>query len=158
MLRAPMVMVSLLAFMLVAAVACHTTPGVPGGPMSSYPYAPAGIRIHSLSRFDGSETDGYKSLELWIEFLDPEGETSRGVGHIQANVTMSERPPVVASVNLDDPQVNAKAWDSPLRMYRIAVEIKPPFAGLPKPSAHITLTWMTREGARIVINTTVSAR
>ena len=123
-----------------------------------FPYGPTHFRVHSLSRFEEDSEGECNSLELWIEFLDADGETARGVGHLQANVVVPGRQPIVAAMNLDDRAVNSEAWDSPLRMYRLKLAIKPPLPSDPPPTALVTATWTEPDGGRKVINMAVGGK
>ncbi len=147
-----------LGVVVVIVAACETAPKIVSGSGAAYPYSPQEFRVHSLSRFVGDSADGFTGVELWIEFLDGEGQTARGVGHVQAQLTISGRPGVVASLNLDDRSANAAAWDPPLRMYRMKIEIKPPVPATPPPTARVTTTWSPSTGGRVTVNSTVGTR
>ncbi len=120
-----------------------------------YAYSPASFNVHSLSRLATEPGGPATAVELWIEFLDAEGVTSRGVGLIQASVSIQGRNSVVGALNLDDAQANAQAWDRPLRMYRLIVPLKPPVAET-TPASKVEVTWVRPSGVRSVVHTNIT--
>jgi hypothetical protein len=150
-------LLKLFAFHLTAAwlFACAPHAMTGGDSSARYTYAPASVHIHSLSRFEVSSTGETVAVELWIEFLDGEGVTARGVGLLQASVVVDGRNPVVEILELDDRVANTKAFDRPLRMYRLAVPITPPISSTPQQRAAVTVTWIQPSGIRSVARATV---
>ncbi len=146
------------ALLVVVSLGCQPGLSTGGAGGDCFPYGPTQFRVHSLSRFEGDSEGERNALELWIEFLDADGETTRGIGHLQANVVVPGRQPIVAAMNLDDRAVNSEAWDSPLRMYRLKLAIKPPLPADPAPTARVTVTWTAPDGGRKIINMAIGGK
>ena len=114
------------------------SPGSPGpGPatepteitaMTAWPYWPQRVRVHPLTRLVTGDPASPKVLEARIELLDPDGDTTKGVGALTLELRANEdggRPVAGWSIALDDPEVNRLHYDQVTRTYLMRLELEP---------------------------------
>jgi len=64
----------------------HATNGVEertNGKATHWPFWPADVRIHPLSRVTTDQETGDRIIEIRLEFFDPEGHTMKAVGQVR---------------------------------------------------------------------------
>ena len=92
-------------------------------PEGVWPWAPAEVKFHQLSRF--LERDGVEILSLRIEFRDAEGDPVKFPGTVIIEVspqnTLDES--WTFTFDLSDLKTNASFWDHVTSTYRIELEI-----------------------------------
>jgi len=87
-----------------------------------WPYAPASIRVHPLSRI---MPEG--RVEVRVECLDAEGDSVKSIGMLR--VHLGEGPQAThVEADLNDRGVHALDWDPVLRDYRLFVRVPDGFA------------------------------
>lgn len=117
------------ALLVIAVAACsqpHRPAGAGSGQASlmpiEWPYAPASIRVHPLSRV---LADG--RVELRVECIDPEGDSVKSIGMLR--VHLGDGPGAVhVEADLNDRGVHDLDWDPVLRDYRLVVRAPEGFA------------------------------
>lgn len=90
-----------------------------------WPYAPASIRVHPLSRMlpDGR-------VELRVECVDPEGDSVKSIGVLRVHV--GDGPGAVhVEADLNDRGVQNLDWDVVLRDYKLIVRVPDGFTCSP---------------------------
>lgn len=87
-----------------------------------WPYAPASIRVHPLSRLlpDGR-------AEVRVECLDPEGDAVKSIGMLRVHVGEGATA-VHVEADLNDRGVQGLDWDPVLRDYKLIVRVPEGFA------------------------------
>lgn len=110
-----------------------------------WPFAPERVRIHPLTRLQRSDraSDRGPYVELWMEFLDAYGHSTKGLGEIRAELSEIRDPTDMIrgpriqmwSLSLNDLTTNYAHYDWTTRMYQFRLELPP---GL-RPDRHALL-------------------
>ncbi len=87
-----------------------------------WPYAPASIRVHPLSRMLGRG-----SVEVRVECLDAEGDAVKSIGMLKVHLGDGAGA-VHVEADLNDRGVHNLDWDAVLRDYRLVVPVPDEFA------------------------------
>ena len=95
-----------------------------------WPYRPADMRIHPLTRLVTDEDGRYTQIETRIELFDIEGHTTKGCGRLRIDLHAVEGGIVSAALmtwNLDlrDPTFNRERYDVVTRTYLFGLEPDP---------------------------------
>lgn len=108
--------------------------GSPRGPSEPsvttipWPYAPATVRVHPLSRLvPGADGSAPRQAEIRVQCLDPEGDATRTTGTLWLRLGTGERARIVER-DLGDPKVNREDWDPVTRTYRLLLPVPDGFA------------------------------
>jgi hypothetical protein len=125
-------------------------PGATDGEFVRWPYRPASMRFHPLTRSaDDPARDG-AIIEARIEFSDRDGVTARGYGQLAIEfVASASRNPLAPDQNWDielrDLDANATHFDEVTRTYLFKLEIE----GATMPSGILTARYLgAAEGSR----------
>ena len=145
--------------LLVAVTACETSPRGPGGPAPpdrdegeafiAWPYWPARMRVHPLSRLVRDPALDREVVETRLEFLDRDLVTTRCFGevYLELDVPSDEVPPSPAStwlIDLRDPEANANHFDIVTRTYLFKLDF-----GNEKPPTRIDATYVGADGQEL---------
>ncbi len=96
---------------------------------SDWPFWPEALRIHPLTRLAVDAKSGLSILEVRLEFLDPEGHTTQGVGQVRIDLAASgsgaDSSPPIATWNWDlrDRSVNRTLYDDVTRTYLFRLKV-----------------------------------
>lgn len=99
-------------------------------PVTVYPYTPARLNVHPLTRFISEGRDGSPRIEAHIEMLDASGDESKGWGELLLELYRESGPVegVGASeqimrwtIDLSDADRNTEAYDRVTRTYRVTL-------------------------------------
>ena len=98
---------------------------LPAIAVENWPYVPATMRVHPLSRVVPSAEPGTPPhAEVCVQCLDLDGDATRGVGELSVQVgAEGER----VRRNLGDAAVNRASWDPVTRTYRLQLPVPPGF-------------------------------
>lgn len=106
-------------------------PSEPSVTAAPWPYAPATVRIHPLSRLvpttDGSSP---RQAEVRVQCLDQEGDATRAVGTLWLRLGAGEQARII-ECDLGDPKVNREEWDPVTRTYALRLPVPEGFACAP---------------------------
>lgn len=130
--RAARAAIALIALALMPVAGCGLTPKWLATPRASrapaWPFAPARLHIHPLTRIVPDPAGGPASIEAHIELVDRAGDEVKGVGRLLLEL-YRESGPVRGvgeqaqllrwTVDLSDPERNASAYDRVTRTYRV---------------------------------------
>lgn len=88
-----------------------------------WPFWPVSVRLLPLCRSVASTAVGGRSLELFVECLDVDGNTTRASGHLMLEMTCSTATPTTRRMTLDltDRTTNRERWDDVTGSYRLLV-------------------------------------
>ena len=111
--------------------------GDPSGPSdpaitpAAWPYTPATIRVHPLSRIVPS-TDGSapRLAEVRVQCNDLEGDATRTIGTLWLRLGTGEQARIV-ECDLGDAKVNRECWDPVTRTYRLTLPLPEGFVCTP---------------------------
>ena len=100
------------------------------GEAIEWPYWPAGIRVHPLTRLITDEESGRLELEARVELVDLDGDTTKGIGLLTMRLyDAGDRSRSHAIVtwrrDLADPAVNRLHYDDVTRTYLLRLELDP---------------------------------
>ena len=96
-----------------------------------WPYAPASIRVHPISRIKYDRTTGLAVVQARIEFRDPDGFSTRGVGSLTISLTGPSDEGVMLisktewKCDLNDLELNRRYYDEVTRTYQVTLELTP---------------------------------
>jgi len=129
----------LLSLLCVAIPGCETAepmaddrylqlPDIVDGEPMAWPFRPASMRVHPLTRMATGEVDDEAHLEARIEFRDADGHTTRALGELV--VSLHSGPGEGGEiqswrVDLTDLDVNAQQFDDVSRTYLLRLRIDP---------------------------------
>ncbi len=94
-----------------------------------WPFWPEALRIHPLTRLAVDAKSGLSIIEVRLEFLDPEGHTTKGVGQVRIDLVAGgsgtdSSPPIVAwNWDLRDRSVNRRFYDDVTRTYLFRLKV-----------------------------------
>jgi len=124
---------------LAALASCASPPTGPhegGGarPGVAYPFAPASMRIHPLTRLERGD-GGRPLLVCHVEVKDAWGDTTKSIGALQVQLyrpgegpdASLERQELRWDVDLSDLTLNARLYDPATRTYRLPLRDLPPW-------------------------------
>lgn len=101
----------------------------PRAGVARWPFWPTGMRFHPLSRLVMNASTGEAIIEARLEFVDPEGATSKAWG--QLTVEMYDASPAgdpttqgVWSIDLTQPRINVDRFDDVTRTYLIRLQVE----------------------------------
>lgn len=103
-----------------------------------WPFWPEALRIHPLTRLTVDAKSGLFIIEVRLEFLDPEGHTTKGVGQVRIDLAAGESgadssPPIgTQNWDLRDRSVNRRFYDDVTRTYLFRLKVDSSELG-PKP-------------------------
>lgn len=88
-----------------------------------WPFWPVSIRFLPLSRTVASGAIGGRSVELFVECLDVDGNTTRASGHLVLELTCPKAVPSTRRLTIDltDPTTNRERWDDVTSSYRLVL-------------------------------------
>ena len=97
-----------------------------------WPFRPTRLRIHPLTQVIMDEKTSEPVIEVRIEFIDPYGHTTKGVGQIRVDLLAkkgsknAEEPIAIWSRDLRDLEVNLEFYDEVTQTYlfRLGLEGK----------------------------------
>ncbi|MDY7110271.1 MAG: hypothetical protein SYC29_16705 [Planctomycetota bacterium] len=107
-----------------------------------WPYWPAGMRIHPLSRLVRDGESGQTVIEARIEFVDRDGHTSRACGQLRidlhdATAAFPAGPVVTWEMDLRDLATNRRRYDDVTRTYLFPLDTEvDPFPQQPELRAY----------------------
>ena len=114
---------------------CDTTPRSGRSPAVreaiTWPYAPASIRVHPISRIKIDPETGQAHVKAHIEFLDIDGFSTRGIGRLEfvlsgqgdgSTVSISK---TTWECDLNNPDTNSEYFDEVTRAYLATLELSP---------------------------------
>lgn len=126
----------LIAVIAIAAftAACETTdsarddrylqlPDIIAGEPVAWPFRPAEMRIHPLTRLATDDEGEAAFLEVRIEFRDADGHTTRGLGELIVDLRAADGSTNAWRVDLTDRSVNAERFDDVSRTYLLRLRI-----------------------------------
>ena len=96
---------------------------------SDWPFWPEALRIHPLTRLAVDAKSGLSIIEVRLEFLDPEGHTTKGVGQVRIDLAAggsgADSSPPIATWNWDlrDQSVNRTLYDDVTRTYLFRLKV-----------------------------------
>ncbi len=96
---------------------------------SDWPFWPERLRIHPLTRLAVDTGSGLSIIEVRLEFLDPEGHTTKGVGQVRIDLagggSNDDSSPPIATWNWDlrDRSVNRTRYDDVTRTYLLRLKV-----------------------------------
>lgn len=131
------------ALVMLTGLGCHGGVGHTSLEGMAYPYAPTSVKIHSLSRLTRDSAGAVDGAELWVEFKDMDGQTSRATGSVTATAVAGSGAPVGRTISLDDATANFEAWDTALRMYRIKLQFDKALDRAPPGGIGAEVVWRT---------------
>ncbi len=94
-----------------------------------WPFWPEALRIHPLTRLAVDAKSGLSIIEVRLEFLDPEGHTTKGVGQVRIDLAAggsgADSSPPIATWNWDlrDRSVNRTRNDDVTRTYLLRLKV-----------------------------------
>ena len=98
---------------------------------ADWPYAPASIRVHPISRIKMDRESGTAVVQARIELLDPDGFSTRGLGSLTLLLSgQSENGIMLMSqtewkCDLNDLKTNRKYYDEVTRTYQVTLDLSP---------------------------------
>ncbi len=98
---------------------------------AQWPYAPASIRVHPISRIKYDRATGQAIVQARIEFLDPDGFSTRGVGKLTISLTGPSDEGVMLmsktewECDLNDLELNRQYYDEVTRTYQVTLKLTP---------------------------------
>ena len=113
-----------------------TTPAGPGdeggeAATATWPYWPAAMRIHPLTRFAHDEQADQSIIEARIEFADADGVTTRAIGRLTLTLLTPNTEPAAApirqwqDIDLSSGAINAQRFDTVTRTYLLKLQVDP---------------------------------
>lgn len=93
-----------------------------------WPYRPASMRIHPLTRRAVDPSTGDDCIEARIEFLDRDGDTTKCFGKLAVNMRVqrgTEVDTLGVTVDFTDLRENATRFDEVTRTYLVRLRIVP---------------------------------
>lgn len=96
---------------------------------SDWPFWPEALRIHPLTRLAVDAKSGLSIIEVRLEFLDPQGHTTKGVGQVRIDLAAggsgADSSPPIATWNWDlrDRSVNRRFYDDVTRTYLFRLKV-----------------------------------
>ena len=96
-----------------------------------WPYAPTAIRVHPISRIKLDRETGVAVVQARIEFQDPDGFSTRGVGKLTISLTGPSRDGVMLmsktewECDLNDLELNRQYYDEVTRTYQVTLQLTP---------------------------------
>lgn len=95
--------------------------------VENWPYVPATVRVHPLSRVvPGVDPGTPPHAEVCVQCLDVDGDPTRGVGLLSVQVG-ADADASTTSRNLGDAKVNRADWDPITRTYRLQFAVPAAF-------------------------------
>jgi len=90
-----------------------------------WPFWPADMRIHPLTRITTDEAGGETIIEARLELVDAHGHTTKGIGFVTCELLPRGSETVVAFWELDltDLAINRERYDDVTRTYLIPLEL-----------------------------------
>lgn len=90
-----------------------------------WPFRPSELRIHPLTRVVMDEKTNDPIIEVRIEFIDPNGHTTKGVGQIRIDLLSksADDPIAIWSRDLRDLEVNFEHYDEITQTYLFRLRI-----------------------------------
>ena len=119
---------------------------------SDWPFWPQALRIHPLTRLAVDAKSGRSIIEVRLEFLDPEGHTTKGVGQVRIDLAAggsgADSSPPIATWNWDlrDRSVNRRFYDDVTRTYLFRLTVDPSELG---PQPELRAYYLSAAGARL---------
>ena len=107
-----------------------TSSGLGDAQTSDWPFWPQALRIHPLTRLAVDAKSGRSIIEVRLEFLDPEGHTTKGVGQVRIDLAAggsgADSSPPIATWNWDlrDRSVNRRFYDDVTRTYLFRLKVE----------------------------------
>lgn len=95
-----------------------------------WPFRPTRLRVHPLTRAIMDEDTSEPIIEVRIEFIDPQGHTTKGVGQIRIDLLAekgskeADKPLAVWSRDLRDLKVNFEHYDEVTQTYLFRLRIE----------------------------------
>lgn len=95
-----------------------------------WPFWPQALRIHPLTRLAVDAKSGLSIIEVRLEFLDPEGHTTKGVGQVRIDLAAggsgADSSPPIATWNWDlrERSVNRRFYDDVTRTYLFRLKVE----------------------------------
>jgi hypothetical protein len=100
---------------------------------ASWPFWPKSMRLHPLTRLALDPETGEQVIECRIEFLDPDGQTSRAVGQLTLQLYPDAGTPTADNLalqtwnqDLRDLALNRRQYDVVTRTYLFRLQITQP--------------------------------
>ena len=119
---------------------------------SDWPFWPQALRIHPLTRLAVDAKSGRSIIEVRLEFLDPEGHTTKGVGQVRIDLAAggsgADSSPPIATWNWDlrDRSVNRRFYDDVTRTYLFRLNVESLELG---PQPELRAYFLSATGARL---------
>jgi hypothetical protein len=96
--------------------------------VNDWPFVPASIRVHPLSRIT-VDAAGRRRVELRIECRDVEGDSVRTIGLV--SIRVGEAEAIEEALDLSSLRVNQESWDRVTRTYRQTLDVPEGFVCKP---------------------------
>lgn len=111
--------------------------GLRAQPGVAFPFAPAAMRIHPLSRIEEART-----IVCHVEFRDTWGDTAKASGQLVIELVDAgaAEGPVRWDIDLSDLDANGRLYDPATRTYRIRLREAPEWVS-PGSSASLRASW-----------------
>jgi hypothetical protein len=102
-----------------------------------WPFRPASVSIHPLTRADSSGAD--RSLLVMVEFRDQDGDPVKAIGRLAIAVRCSAAEPTDAAFEFDlfDPATNRRLFDPVTQTYRLRLDR--PWTSPPTPGSNVSI-------------------
>jgi len=107
--------------------------GASAAPSASWPFWPESMRLHPLTRLALDPETGEQVIECRIEFLDPDGQTSRAVGQLTLQLYPEAGTPTADNLalqtwnqDLRELALNRRQYDVVTRTYLFRLQITQP--------------------------------
>lgn len=105
-----------------------------------WPFRPARVAIHPLTRADSAGAD--RSLLVMVEFRDQDGDPVKAIGMLEVEVRCAAAAPTDASFRFDlaEAALNRRLYDPVTQTYRIRLES--PWSRPPSPGSTVSIEAM----------------
>jgi hypothetical protein len=120
--------------------------------LAAWPFWPAFMRLHPLTRLTEDRATGVQIIECRIEFEDPDQQTCRAVGQLTIQLYPDATAPTGAGAalqtwnqDLRDLELNRRQYDDVTRTYLFRLQLTQP----PPPGAELRAFFLSADGKRM---------
>lgn len=106
-----------------------------------YPYGPASMQMHSLSRLVVSASGTVDGAVVFIDFNDRDNQSSRATGVLEVAIELPGNRVVEKSMDLTSLVVNDELWSRTVRMYRVEFQFDLGTASQPSSGLPVSVSW-----------------
>jgi hypothetical protein len=113
------------------------TPAPLGAGAIDWPFRPASVSIHPLTRADSDGAD--RSLLVMVEFRDQDGDPVKGIGRLAIEVRCGAAAPTDIAFEFDlfDQDTNRRLFDPVTQTYRLRLDR--PWTSPPTPGSNVSI-------------------